>query len=153
MPAKGDMMLGEPLATVTFKIPQSVLVVAEKHLRTLQRTTRYQRIGKSDCLRDIFMRGIDSIENPTQQFPVVIDPGHTLPLPTPSLVEVSTDQLRAELSKPHRWSPRRRQRVVRYPRHQRMRPVPWPPRCHQRRPWSIPSMMSLMTCPWSLLWT
>ena len=86
MPAKGDRTLGEDLANLTFKVPASALPAIEAHLRAMQRTSRWQRIGRSDALRDIFLRGIDSIENPTQQFPVVLD-APQLPLPSPRLVE------------------------------------------------------------------
>jgi hypothetical protein len=87
MPAKGDRLLGENLVNVTFKIPESALATIEQHHRTLQRMHRWQRINKSDCLRDIFMRAIDALENPPQQFPVVIDPGPELSRVTPAQVE------------------------------------------------------------------
>jgi hypothetical protein len=64
MPSKGDRALGEDLVNVTFKIQKSVMDVVDQHLRMLQRTTRWQRIGRNDALRDIFLRGIDSIEHP-----------------------------------------------------------------------------------------
>ena len=86
MPAKGDRTLGEDLANLTFKVPASALPVIEAHLRAMQRTSRWQRIGRSDALRDIFLRGIDSIENPPQAFPVVLDTPQ-LPLPPRPAVE------------------------------------------------------------------
>lgn len=84
MPAKGDRTHGEDLVNVTFKVQASVMDTVEKHLRMLQRMTRYQRIGKSDVLRDIFLRGIDSIENPPQPSPMALDAAE---LSTPPPVE------------------------------------------------------------------
>ena len=89
MPAKGDRTLGEDLVNVTFKVQASVMDTVEQHLRMLQRTTRDQRIGKGDALRDIFLRGIDTIENPPQPFPVELS-ADLLPLSTPPVEPAAT---------------------------------------------------------------
>ena len=89
MPAKGDRTLGEDLVNVTFKVQASVMDTVEQHLRMLQRTTRDQRIGKGDALRDIFLRGIDTIENPPQPFPVELSAAQ-LPLSTPPVEPAAT---------------------------------------------------------------
>ena len=129
MPAKGDRTLGEDLTTLTFKVQSSVMETVEAHLRYLQRTTRYQRIGRSDCLRDIFLRGIDSIEHPPPQFPVVIDPGPEPSRPTPAAYEAQVTAPEAFPEPPleEEPEPRPRARRVAVPRDEDIEDMPLVP--------------------------
>src|SRR5919201_763706 len=61
MPAKDYRTLGEDLTNVAVRLPQSVLQEVDRHIATLRALSPWARVGRSEALRDLVMRGLASL--------------------------------------------------------------------------------------------
>ena len=64
MPAKGYKTLGEELENVAMRLPRSVLAQVDEHIETLRKTAPWAKVGRSDALRDLVVRGLASLPQP-----------------------------------------------------------------------------------------
>ena len=65
MPAKDYRTLGEDLINVAVRLPQSVIDQVDAHIDTLRSGARWAKVGRSDALRDLVLRGLESIKTPS----------------------------------------------------------------------------------------
>ena len=61
MPAKDYRTLGEDLINVAVRLPQSVIDQVDAHIETLRGANRWAKVARSDALRDLVLRGLDSV--------------------------------------------------------------------------------------------
>ena len=74
MPAKGSRTMGEELENVAMRLPVSVLPQVDAHIDTLRKTAPWAKVGRSDALRDLVVRGLQSLAQPAP--PVPPQPAH-----------------------------------------------------------------------------
>jgi hypothetical protein len=60
MPAKAYRTLGEDLINVAVRLPQSIIDQVDAHIETLRAAAPWAKVGRSDALRDLVQRGLDS---------------------------------------------------------------------------------------------
>ena len=74
--------MGEELENVAMRLPMSVLVDVDAHILFLRTATPWAKVGRSDALRDLVMRGLQSLHHfSTAQLPRIPGPEPQLPLP------------------------------------------------------------------------
>ena len=61
MPAKDHRTLGEDLTNVAVRLPASVLEQVDTHIATLRVLSPWARVGRSEALRDLILRGLQSL--------------------------------------------------------------------------------------------
>jgi hypothetical protein len=61
MPAKDYRTLGEDLINVAVRLPQSVIDQVDAHITTLRTMSPWARVGRSEALRDLILRGLRSL--------------------------------------------------------------------------------------------
>ena len=71
MPTKDYRMLGEELTNVAVRVPLSVLREVDHHIPTLRTLTPWARVGRSEALRDLILKGLQSLH--TTATPVATD--------------------------------------------------------------------------------
>jgi hypothetical protein len=64
MPAKGYRTMGEELENVAIRLPISVVAQVDAHIETLRKAAPWAKVGRSDALRDLVVRGLDSLSQP-----------------------------------------------------------------------------------------
>ena len=64
MPPKDYRTLGEDLVNVALRLPASVIPVIDAHVETLRGANRWAKVGRSDALRDLVLRGLGSLATP-----------------------------------------------------------------------------------------
>ncbi len=74
MPAKDYRTLGEDLVNVAVRLPQSVLDQVDTHITTLRTMSPWARVGRSEALRDVILRGIASLAPQAPPAPVPLAP-------------------------------------------------------------------------------
>jgi hypothetical protein len=80
MPAKGYRTMGEELENVAIRLPISVVAQVDAHIETLRKAAPWAKVGRSDALRDLVVRGLASLSQPlpapTQQpaVPLALEP-------------------------------------------------------------------------------
>src|SRR5712691_1592423 len=74
MPAKDYRTFGEDLVNVAVRVPQSVLDQVDTHIATLRTMSPWARVGRSEALRDVILRGIASLASQAPPAPVPIAP-------------------------------------------------------------------------------
>ena len=62
MPTKDYRTLGEELINVAVRVPQSVLKEVDNHIQTLRTLTPWARVGRSEALRDVLLKGLLSLQ-------------------------------------------------------------------------------------------
>lgn len=83
MPSKGYRTMGEELENVAMRLPMSVLAQVDAHIDTLRQEAPWAKVGRSDALRDLVVRGLASVtRRPTRQA-TPTPPQPALPLAPP----------------------------------------------------------------------
>jgi len=67
MPSKGYRTMGEELENVAMRLPMSVLAQVDAHIETLRKAAPWAKVGRSDALRDLVVRGLQSLSHPSPQ--------------------------------------------------------------------------------------
>jgi hypothetical protein len=81
MPSKGYRTMGEELENVAMRLPMSVLAQVDAHIDTLRKTAPWAKVGRSDALRDLVVRGLASLSQPQPaQVPLTTQPAIPLTL-------------------------------------------------------------------------
>jgi hypothetical protein len=63
MPSKGYRTMGEELENVAMRLPVSVLAQVDAHIDTLRKLAPWAKVGRSDALRDLVVRGLASVSS------------------------------------------------------------------------------------------
>jgi hypothetical protein len=71
MPPKDYRTMGEDLVNIAVRIPQSVMGEIDAHVERLRSASRWAKVGRSDALRDLILRALDSLTTPA---PPVVSP-------------------------------------------------------------------------------
>lgn len=69
MPSKGYQTLGEQLENVAMRLPMSVVAQVDAHIDTLRKLAPWAKVGRSDALRDLVVRGLASVSSPHPSTP------------------------------------------------------------------------------------
>jgi hypothetical protein len=75
MPPRGYYSMGEEMQNIGMRLPVSVVEQVDAHVERLRKETPWAKVGRSDALRDLVLRGLASLE------------------PAPSLTEETQKQL------------------------------------------------------------
>ena len=67
MPSKGYRTMGEELENVAMRLPMSVVAQVDAHIDTLRKGAPWAKVGRSDALRDLVVRGLQSLSQPPPQ--------------------------------------------------------------------------------------
>jgi hypothetical protein len=62
MPPKGFRSLHEDTISVSTRVPLSLMPAIEAHTTRLRRQTPYLKVSQADALRDLLIRGLQSID-------------------------------------------------------------------------------------------
>jgi len=80
MPSKGYRTMGEELENVAMRLPMSVLAQVDAHIETLRQEAPWAKVGRSDALRDLVVRGLASVTRRPPRHATATPPQPTLPL-------------------------------------------------------------------------
>ena len=69
MPSKGYRTMGEELENIAMRLPMSVVAQVDAHIDTLRKGAPWAKVGRSDALRDLVVRGLQSLSQPPPQPP------------------------------------------------------------------------------------
>ena len=83
MPSKGYRTMGEELENVAMRLPISVLAQVDAHIDTLRQEAPWAKVGRSDALRDLVVRGLASLARRAPRHATPAQPQPALPLAPP----------------------------------------------------------------------
>jgi hypothetical protein len=90
MPPKGFRSLSEDTISVSTRVPLSLMPAVEAHTARLRRQTPYLKVSQADALRDLLIRGLQSI---APQLDLFGEEGQTQPSRPLANVEQVADQI------------------------------------------------------------
>jgi hypothetical protein len=72
MPPRGHYSMGEEMQNIGMRLPVSVVEQVDVHVERLRKETPWAKVGRSDALRDLVLRGLATLEpapSPTEDVP------------------------------------------------------------------------------------
>ena len=90
MPSKGYRTMGEELENVAMRLPMSVVAQVDAHIDTLRKGAPWAKVGRSDALRDLVVRGLQSL-SPSQPTPPIQPQPAQVPLTTQPALPIALE--------------------------------------------------------------
>lgn len=64
MPPKDYRAMGEDLVGIAVRVPASIMDEIDAHVERLRAASRWAKVGRSDALRDLILRALESLATP-----------------------------------------------------------------------------------------
>jgi hypothetical protein len=94
MPSKGYRTMGEELENVAMRLPMSILAQVDAHINTLRKGAPWAKVGRSDALRDLVVRGLQSLAQ-LQPTPSIQPQPAQVPLTTQPALPIALESVPA----------------------------------------------------------